>query len=161
MQKKRAKTTHTTQVRNLLTRKAFRDAIIEGVGYGMTLNAASLAAGVCPRTAARWYSAGREEALANPDESRKSKWSPQRKFFDAHERAVNGLQKQLLMRMHVHNAKNVKATAFLLERRFPNQWGRRETLRVEGDAENPLEVTLAADLDKAIDKLIAKKKGES
>ena len=150
--------TRKPQERNLLNRKAYRDAIVEGVGYGMSLTAAAKAAGVCDRTANRWYSAGRDEVERNPDETRKSKKSPQRKFYEAHEEAVNNLQKRLLMQMQVHNAKSSKATAFLLERRFPNEWGRRETLKVEGDAENPIEVTLSKDLDAAITEAINAKR---
>jgi transposase len=141
------------QERNKLTRKAFRDAIVEGVGYGMSVRAASIAAEVPYRTTARWMAYGREQHEADPD-APKSKWSPQRKFFEAIQTAEQQLQKKLLMRMHVHQAKTMKATAFLLERKFSTEWGRRETLKVESDVNNPVEITLSKDLEKAIDALV-------
>ena len=149
----------TPQERNKLTRKAFREAIVEGVAYGMSVRASSIAASVPYRTTARWVAQGREQHEADPDAT-VGKWSPQRKFFEAIQQAEQQLQKKLLMRMHVHQSKTMKATAFLLERKFSEEWGRRETVKLQGDINNPVEVALSKELEKALDKMAAEADGE-
>jgi transposase len=40
------------------------------------------------------------------------------------------------------SAPNVTAAMFILERRYPDEWGRKETVKLEGDPEKPIAVAI-------------------
>lgn len=56
----------------------------------------------------------------------------------------------LLGRMAIHSAKNYNATAWLLERRFPDEFGRRQNVELTGANQGPIKVEVDVDADLAI-----------
>ena len=123
-----------------------RDAVLELVRQGCTHKVAALRAGISESTFYSWR-----------DKGRKAKSGQYRAFVDDLEIAEAVAEGTLTLQMRAHclqaGSAGVRATMFMLERRFPDTWKERKELdtTVSGPAGGPAVglVVQIADLDTA------------
>lgn len=98
------------------TRQVTRqEAVLELVRQGVTHKQAALQAGISESTFYLWRKKGRE-----------ARSGQYREFVDALEVAEAKAEAGLTLQMRVHATKDWRAAAFMLERRFPDRWKKRE-----------------------------------
>jgi hypothetical protein len=109
-----------------LTEKV-QDKIVLAIRAGASPEGSAQFAGIDRATFYRWMEKGR-----------KANKGPHRKFVDAVEKAKADLETQIaskLMKAIVEG--KLEYAIPLLERRFPDLWARRDTVKVEGGESNP------------------------
>lgn len=104
------------------------DAFTKAIGEGVSIVAACQFAGVCERTYYTWTSKG---------EAGKE---PYIQFVQAIKKAEAKAEQRWVRVIETHAADTWTAAAWLLERRFPDRWGRRE--RVQQEHSGGLEIIL-------------------
>jgi hypothetical protein len=107
---------------------AVRQTILENLAAGATVQASCLAAGIARQTFYDW------RAKAEAGES------PFVEFFAAVEQAEAQAQVERVTVIRQAMADSWQAAAWWLERRFPEDWGRRERHEHSSPAGNPLKV---------------------
>lgn len=108
-------TGHRTQRRVLR-----RDAVLELVRQGCTHKVAALRAGISESTFYTWVAKGKA-----------AKSGIYREFANDLELAEAVAEGTLTLQMRAHAAREWRATAWMLERRFPETWKERKEIAVE------------------------------
>ena len=103
------------------------EAIVDGINAGLTFRLTCARAGVNPATFYRWLEKG---------ETAKS--GAYSEFCDAVERAKADSALRLISQITLQAPADWRAAAFILERRFPDDYGRRAELT--GKAGGPVQV---------------------
>lgn len=120
--------------------------IAQALEVGMPLGHAIKYAGVPERTVYRWRAKGKEEAETYPDLDQ-ADWSPQRAFFELTELAIGkGVFSLLNIIQTAAKDGTWQAAAWLLERRFPEDFGRKTQHNHTGEALGPTIVINHAEL---------------
>ena len=97
-----------------------RDAVLELVRQGCTHKVAALRAGISESTFYTWVSKGKA-----------AKSGIYREFANDLELAEAVAEGTLTLQMRAHAAREWRATAWMLERRFPETWKERKEIAVE------------------------------
>jgi hypothetical protein len=103
-----------------------QDKIVLAIRAGASPEGSAQFAGIDRATFYRWM-----------DKGRKANKGPHRKFYEAVEKAKADLETQIaskLMKAIVEG--KLEYAIPLLERRFPDLWARRDTVKVEGSGES-------------------------
>lgn len=102
-----------------------RDAVLELVRQGVHQKVAAVRAGISEATFYAWRKRGME-----------ARSGQYREFYDDLQAALSLSETTLVLQMRSHartpGAPGVRATQFLLERRFPDRWGERKTVENVG-----------------------------
>lgn len=104
--------------RRLKLNERVQNIICEALANGVTVETAAEIAGIGQSTLYNWLKLGREGV---------AKYKP---FADAVEEAIAKSELVLLERIHEASKHTWQAAAWILERRFPERWGRRDRLNV-------------------------------
>lgn len=99
-----------------------QEKVCEYVRQGLTYEVAARAAGISESTFYRWRERG--------EKARKGKF---RKFWEALKRAEAEGEQALVRRILSASNDTWQAAAWILERRYPDRWGRRDRVRHETD----------------------------
>lgn len=127
-------------VKPLLTKKLGRE-ICERVGRGVPKSYAAKASGVALNTVLEWERRGRGEDERPATDT--TIW-----FAAEMEKAVARFVESKVV--EISNDEAWQAKAWLLERRFPDEFGRREIQRYEGVVDHTVRVELAFDPSPAL-----------
>lgn len=100
-----------------------QDKIVAGVRMGLAMCVASELAGVPERTFRDWMAWGRDGR------------EPYATFAHAVEKGIAESEAQLLSTIKDASKKEWTAAAWIMERRFPERWARREALKIGLDKE--------------------------
>lgn len=133
----------TVQLPNGSTRQLARsEAVLELVRQGAPHLVAAIRAGIVERTFYNWVEKGKA-----------AKSGQYRDFYDALQLAEATAEGTLVLQMRKHAAKEWRATAWMLERRFPDRWRERKqvdtTLSAPGGGPVGTVVVATADMDAA------------
>lgn len=111
-----------------------REKILNAIKVGCTREAAAMLGGVGVTTLYRWLQKGRTARAGD-----------YREFWQAVQEAEAQAELVLIARVRQASATHWKAAAWILERRHPRRWGRRDRMTLAGDRHAPLaaEFTLA------------------
>lgn len=146
------KLTDEVQVQSMVdgkpaTRRITRsEAVLELVRQGCTHKVAALRAGISEATFYSWR-----------DKGRKARGGVYRQFVDALDEAEALAEGTLTLQMRAHAATEWRATAWMLERRFPDTWRERRHLdaTVSNPAGGPVLGVVIATADMAPEQLAA------
>ena len=103
------------------------EAIVDGINAGLTFRLTCARVGVNPSTFYRWLDTGET-----------AKTGRYREFYEAVERAKADSALRLVSQITLQAPADWRAAAFILERRFPDDYGRRAELT--GKAGGPVQV---------------------
>lgn len=142
-----------TKPRVDLGRKGMHDPIIRAqllgmVEAGVALSAAARAVGVCPSTVHAWLRDG-DAHLQRADDTGED-LSPRARFAQDYAGAVAGAQSVMLARISAASADDWRAAAWVLERRWPADYGPRQ--RVDMDHRADVD---ARDIDRILERVDA------
>ena len=104
-----------------------QEAIVDGINAGLTFRLSCARAGVNPATFYRWLGTGETANVGR-----------YREFCDAVERAKADSALRLVSQITLQAPADWRAAAFMLERRFPDDYGRRT--EVTGKDGGPVKV---------------------
>ena len=129
-----------------LTKKRI-DAVAEALRKGVIIKHACIGAGICEKTYHNWQNEASDNELdpLDPEESlgkNPNRDDVLRYFVRETSRALNDYSSGLLEK--IHNADSWQAAAWILERRFPEEFGRRAAAQqgdTEEDAQTETETT--------------------
>ena len=99
-----------------------QEKICEYVRQGLTYEIAARAAGISESTFYRWRERG--------ERARSGKF---REFWEALKRAEAEAEQRLVERILAASSDTWQAAAWMLERRYPDRWGRKDRVRHETD----------------------------
>ncbi len=94
-------------------------AILKVISKGGHFSPACVAAGVSHQTALRWIEQGNHDVSENVK-------SPFATFVRALHQAASQAESNIVSQVYDHTEKDWRAGAFLLERRHPERWGKKE-----------------------------------
>ena len=106
-------------------------AIVDAVRAGNYAETAAMAAGITPATFYNWTARGRE-----------AKQGIYFEFLDAIEKAKASAEIRDVALIERAATDTWTAAAWMLERKFPARWGRREKLEVAGDGGGPVKIVI-------------------
>ena len=129
-----------------LTKKRI-DALAEALRKGVIIKHACVGAGICEKTYHNWQNEASDNELdpLDPEESlgkNPNRDDVLRYFVRETSRALNDYSSELLEK--IHNADSWQAAAWILERRFPEEFGRRAAMQhadVEDEVHTESETT--------------------
>ncbi len=123
------------------------DILAAALRKGTIIKHACIGAGICEKTYHNWQNEASDNELDPLDPEESLGASPIRGellsyFVRETSRALNDYSSELLEK--IHNADSWQAAAWILERRFPEEFGRRaaaQTVHTEEDAQTETETT--------------------
>ena len=101
---------------------AVQEKVCEYIRQGLTYEVAARAAGISESTFYRWRERG--------ESARSGRY---REFWEALKRAEAVAELRLVQRVHAASKDTWQAAAWILERRHPDRWGRKDRMRHETD----------------------------
>jgi transposase len=128
------------------------EVFLDGIRQNLTRNLACKKAGINPGSFSRWMTRAREADVSGENDSIYVVFRNKLEKIEAETAA------ELVQTIETASHKDWKAAAWVVERRHPDDYGKRETTVIEGSEERPLEVKTSLDLDnldKSVDRLIA------
>ena len=121
-----------------------QNKICEGLSLGMGYEQASLRSGITDRTRQNWVNTGKELYLAIENEEGGVDLTSREKaflrFFLAHEAAVAESQYYHLTLLENHAQTDPGVSKWILERRFPLEFGGRTRIEHSGPEGSPIEI---------------------
>jgi len=132
-----------------------RELFLQGIRQNLTRNLSCKLSGIDPATLSRWLTNARE---AEEQGDHDNIYVIFRNKIEAVEAETAS---ELLQTIEEASHKDWRAASWIAERRHPDDYGKRESLTLEGDEDRPLQVTNSlsdAQLDGAVDKILALRK---
>lgn len=123
------------------------DAICQNIKEHNTLKYSAQKEGITERTFWNWMSRG--------EEAKSGKYF---QFFQAIKKAQEEAKSDIVKEIKGHGKKNWQALAWLLERMYPKEFGRRENVKMEHKGKLKQEIKVDSDLLKDPDYVVAKRK---
>jgi transposase len=103
--------------------------IVQRLAVGNYIDAACLSVGISPATFYTWMDKGRE-AEKKPVRRRNAQERLHLEFLEAVENAQGAAEVNALTPIRLAMPEQWQAAAWILERKFPDKWGRREKIEI-------------------------------
>ena len=116
--------------RTTILSEVIQNAMVEAIREGNYASTASEAVGIGESTHYRWMKQG-EEGI-----------EPYRGYWEAIKKAEAQAEMSAVQNIQTHSADNWTASAWYLERKFPDRWGRKDKLtqEISGKDGKPIEI---------------------